>query len=120
MKIRVSYAFYTDGDYSLQEPEKFGCTGQEVEIEEDFYDYVGVVEFETIDIVRCKMDAKDFLERLLCDGIHVSSSHYWLLKDFYDIIDGLMNFINHNNSGECYDTIGGNQDGTVIKVEIFE
>lgn len=45
MKIRVSYTFYTDGDYSLKEPERFGCTGQKVEIKDDYYDYVGKVEF---------------------------------------------------------------------------
>lgn len=26
MKIDIDYRLYTDGDYILREPEKFGCT----------------------------------------------------------------------------------------------
>lgn len=29
MRIRVRYGFYTDGDYSLKNPENFGCTKRE-------------------------------------------------------------------------------------------
>lgn len=139
MKIRISYTFYTDRDYSLRNEEYFGCTGREVTLEEitnlaasvkevcetEFedeycYDYVGSKEFEDEDRIMCKIEAKGFLEEMLCDGIHVSHSRYWLLKRFYNIIEELMNFINENDSGEYYETIGGNQEGTMIMVEIVE
>lgn len=120
MKIRISYTFYTDGDYSLRNTEKFGCTGTEMEIEDDYYNYVGSKEFENEEEWRCKYEARSFLEELLCDGIHVLSTHYWLLKDFYDIIEALMDFICNNNSGTKYETLGGNQDGTMIMVKIFD
>ena len=120
MKIRISYTFYTDGDYSLRNAEYFGCTGTEVEIEDDYYNYIGSKEFENEKQCHCKYEARSFLEELLCDGIHVLSTHYWLLKDFYDIIEALMDFICNNNSGAKYETLGGNQDGTMIMVEIFD
>lgn len=119
MKIRITYGFYTDGDFSLRDPEKFGCTGIDVEIEGDYYDYVGTITFENDDIWKCKYDAKRFLEKFLCDGIHVSYTHYWLLKDFYDSIMSLIEFIEKNNTGEFCEERSGNYDGTYIKVEFL-
>lgn len=118
MIIKISYMLHTDGDYALRNPEKFGCTAQKVEIKNDYFDYIGSVSFHNDEIWRCKSDAKSFLEQFLCDGISVSSTHYWLIKSFYDIIEDLMDFINKNDSGMRYGTISGNQDGTKIMVEI--
>lgn len=117
MKIRIRYGFYTDGDYSLRNYDEFGCTGREVEIEDEYFDYLGVMDFENEEIWRCKCDAKSFLEKLLCDGIHISYTHYWIMKYFYDAIESLMDFINQNDSGELCKRLFGNYDGTFIRVE---
>lgn len=120
MKIRIIYTFYTDGDYSLRSPENFGCTGREVEIDDEYFDYVGAMDFENEDVLKCKLDAKSFLEKLLCDGISISHTHYWLMKLFYNIIEELIDFINNNNSGLLCKDISGNQDGTRIIVTFIE
>ena len=87
MKIRIRYYFCTDGDYSLKNPDDFGCTEREVEIDDEYFDYIGTIDFENEEAWRCKLDAKTFLEKLLCDGIHISYTHYWLMKDFYSLKD---------------------------------
>lgn len=120
MKIRIKYYFYTDGDYSLRNVENFGCTGREVEIEDEYFDYIGVTDFENEEVWRCKLEAKSFLEKLLCDGIHISYAHYYLIEDFYNIIESLIKFINENDSGEFYRKLSGNYDGTMIGVEIYQ
>ena len=119
MKIRVRYGFYTDGDYSLRNPENFGCTGREVEIEDEYFDYVGSMDFESDDTWECKYNAKTFLEELLCDGIHISSSHYWLMQDFYNIFETLMEFINEDDTGVRCKWLSGNYDRTYISVEFI-
>lgn len=123
MKIKISYRFYTDGDFSLINPEQFGCTGRNVPMEvgfmETFFDYIGSVTFENKEEWRCKCDAKTFLESLLCDGLHISYTHYWLIEDFYKIIEQLLQFINANESGETFQTLSGNYDGTAIAVEFI-
>ena len=89
MRIEISYGFHTDGDYSLKTPKKFGCIG-----ENEHFDFIGTKTFTNNETWRCKLEAKTFLEQLLCDGIHISHTHYWLMEDFYDIIDSLIDFIN--------------------------
>ena len=120
MKIRIRYGFYTDGDYSLRNSEYFGCTAKEIEIEDEFFDYAGVMDFENEEVCRCKFDAKTFLEKLLCDGIHISYTHYYLIEDFYNIIKALINFINENDIGELCKRMTGNYDGTYVRVEFLQ
>lgn len=119
MKIVIIYTLYTDGDYRLDNPEEFGC------IKEDSYHYSGSVEFVFDEKVRCLMEARNFLYKFLCDGLHVSYSHAWLLKDFYDLIESLVNKISHyepNESGKyiCEKSIGGNYSGTNFEILITE
>ena len=120
MKIEINYTFYTDGDYSLTNPEKFGCIGRYVETDYGYFDYVGAMDFEKEESWRCKNDAKSFLEKLLCNGIHISYTHYWLLQSFYNIIDELIKFITHNDTGTLCKEISGNQNGTKIMVTIMQ
>lgn len=120
MKIRVKYSFYTDGDYSLRNYNDFGCTGREVEIDDEYFDYIGTVNFDNEEIWRCKHDAKNFLTQLLCDGIHISYTHYWLIESFYNIIESLIGFINENDSGEICKSLSGNYEGTMIRVELYK
>ena len=127
MKIKVSYQFCTDGDYGLDNPEEFGCTGKEVKLEDysddeydEYADFVGEMIFEDCDSWKCKNNAKSFLQKLLCDGIHVSYTHYYLLEDFYNMIDRSIHFISRSDKGKYCESIGGNQDGTEIRVEFIE
>ena len=45
MKIRIRYELCTDGDYSLRNPESFSCIGREVEMQDNYFDYIGVMNF---------------------------------------------------------------------------
>ena len=119
MKIRIRYELCTDGDYSLRNPESFSCIGREVEMQDNYFDYIGVMNFQNKDVCECKCNAKIFLEELLCDGIHISYTHYWLIKSFYNIIESLINFINENDAGELCKRLSGNYDGTMIMVEFI-
>ena len=121
MKIKVSYQFYTDGDYTLRNPEEFGCVERGVKVKGDrCADFVGEMIFEDCDSLVCKADAKSFLQKLLCDGIHVSYTHYYLLEDFYNMIDSFIDFIDCYDRGKYCQSIDGNQDGTEIRVEFIE
>ena len=119
MKIQIIYELCTDGDISLRKPEKFGCTGQNIEVEDEYFDYIGNMTFENSNDFLCKEEAQNFLEKLLCDGVRVSHSHYYLIKDFYEIIDYLINFINDNNEGLCCKELKGNWDKIQILVQFI-
>lgn len=118
MNITIRYKLHPDKDFCLNNPEKFN--GKFVD---EIDSYVGKVSF---DGAEPSIEAKDFLERLLCDGIHVKPSCYYLLKKFCDIIDNLENFISNRNSFiliepeivEYSQFIGGNYEGTEFKVTI--
>lgn len=124
MKIKIEYTLYTDGDYCLENPDKFGCTGRDVISSDgwEHYDYVGSVEFQDDEEWSCKMYAKDFLCKFLCDGIHVLYTHAYLIKDFYDMIESLEDAIDdHKNfPNTFYASMSGNYDGTEISVTISE
>ena len=77
-------------------------------------------EFKNEEDWRCKSEAKNFLWRFLCNGIHISYTHPWLLKDFYDIMKSLENVINEYKEGISVAKrhITGNYEGTEIKIEI--
>lgn len=123
MQINISYTLYTDGDYGLRNAEELGCTNRGVVVNDfEYYDYVGSMEFKDEEAWRCKNEAKSFLWRFLCDGIHVSYTHPWLLKDFYDIIESLENIINKYQEGISVEKrqIAGNYEGTEIKIEISQ
>ena len=118
MNITIRYKLHPDKDFCLNNPEKFN--GKFVD---EIDSYVGKVSFGG---AEPSIEAKDFLERLLCDGIHVKPSCYYLLKRFCDIIDNLENFISNRNSFiliepeivEYSQFIGGNYEGTEFKVTI--
>lgn len=121
MQINISYTLYTDGDYSLRNAKEFGCTNRNVVIDiYEYYDYKGSVEFSNEEDLCCKSEAKDFLWRFLCDGIHISYTHHWLLKDFYDIIESLECVIDEYKDGISVTKrhLAGNYEGTEIKIEI--
>lgn len=117
MKIKIVYGFCTDGDYGLDNPESFHCIGKDVEVNDNYYDYIGQVDFESDEDWRCKLEAQCFLKKLLCSGLHISYTHHYILKDFYDLIDCLLKFIVKHESGIIVKSLSGNYDGTFISVE---
>ena len=78
--------------------------------------------FENVDMLRCKNNAKDFLWKFLCNGLHFSYARPWLLKDFYKLIESLVDVINNFEAGIFVTRkhISGNYDGTEFEVVIRE
>lgn len=123
MKVIINYKLYTDGDYTLRNPEKFGCIDKCITLNDfEYYDYVGLKEFQNDEKWRCKNNAKDFLWKFLCEGLTISYTHYWLLKDFYNIIEYLTSVIDQFENGvnEITQCISGNYLGTEIKIKMIE
>lgn len=112
--IKIMYELYTDGDYSLRTPEKFGCTAKDDEY------YAGEVTSRTDTLITAKCEAKPFLEQLLCDGLHVLYTHYQLIKYFYEMIDEPCEFISSNEEGYVLKDLSGNYDGTCIGVAFLK
>lgn len=65
---------------------------------------------------RCQISAREFLENFLCNGLHVSSSHYYLLKYFYEMIDEVIEFIIKGEDGSFTKELSGNYDGTYLTI----
>lgn len=120
MRIEISYTLCTDGDYSLRNAEEFGCISRKENNMEN-YDYAGTVKFENEDVWTCKHDAMEFLHKFLCNGLEVSYTHWWLLEDFYKIIESLEEVICAHEAGISGATrcIKGNYEGTVITVSMI-
>ena len=118
MKIDIFYTLYTDGDYYLKEPKKFGAR----KMSEGSYQYTGHTTFGNEVVWRCKNEAKNFLWKLMCEGIQVSYTHPWLVDDFYHCIDALANHIDAFESGDIIATeyITGNYDGTEFTLVMSE
>ena len=62
---------------------------------------------------------------MICDGIHVGYTHHWLIKDFYEMIERLTDFISSCIRRGYYmntaiEELGGNYSGTEIRVIIEE
>lgn len=121
MKIRIEYALCTDDDYILRNPEKFNGVRVINKGLEENIDYKGAITFHNDDIGLCKEDAKYFLWELLCEGISVGATHYWLLEDFYKMMEFLTNMIDQARVGWNFTKyMSGNYDGTEVKVMVME
>lgn len=131
MKIKIKAEFSTDGDYSIcnydsykNEPisKSINGSGNEVKIYSrsshifiEDYTFIKIIECDNVD--SCKMYARMFLSQLLCN-ISVLSSHYYLIKDFYELFDNGITAINEGKN--YYETISGNYDGTELVIYIEE
>lgn len=126
MKIVVNVDFETDGDYSI-------LKAKELEMTVGFEDYSAVKIFclENNPTPKktgweedswIKYQAKNFLEEILCN-IHVSGSHYYLIKDFYEMFDDGIKFISNYSEGDGHifsRYMSGNYEGTELKIYFFE
>lgn len=108
MKIAIDWVYCTDGDFSIRENNffKFKFDGE---------DYSGVEIFEG-DETTVKMNARSYLEQLLCET-HVSYTHYYILEDLYYMFDEAIDFIyNKENQKVFHKEITGNYDGTYVHI----
>lgn len=112
MKITITWRLYTDGDFSLNNYEKYNC------IEYDGYEqYFGMKEFENKDELQCMVDGRTFLEQMLCD-MHVSYTHYYILEYLYQMFEKLIKFVCKREEGIKTEYMSGNYEGTEIIVVV--
>ena len=114
LKIKINWSLYTDGDYHIDNYEKYGCKDHEDGSEY----YVGEITFVMSEDKGCRREAISILEQMLCD-IRVGYNHYWLIKDMYDMFEKAMRFVSKkDNYGEESVFMGGNYDVTEIRIRI--
>lgn len=110
MKYIIKWDIDTDGDFGFadyynRDRKIYGYDGDE--------NYSGVVCFDDV----CK--AREFLRTMLSD-LHVTSSHYWLLRDIYEKFEALISFCNEGRRGRHDEEFDGNADGYISVCMIEE
>lgn len=118
MKIKVDVTLSTDGDFSLLDYNPSIREKAKLYIA-DFEWYNIYAEFEGENRLSCKIDARIFLEHILCDiRVH---SNYYLIPVIFNMFDKACKFIhNSGNSNHYYGCIDGNYSGTEIKIWFLE
>lgn len=119
MQIAIDYTIYTDCDFSLKSPEKFGCIAQDVDIGEEHYDYLGRMIFEDADETKCRKAAKKFLEQFQYECLHLDSGSV-LAADFDEVFSDLKKFVEVYSGKECWliKHLYGDYEPTEIRVSI--
>lgn len=134
MKILIKANFSTDGDYGIDGYKySYSTVCEDIDINlpdrkfkiytrennqhpfDDDYTFIKV--FECEDETYCKMYARSYLEELLCN-IRVLSTHYYIIKYFYEMFDKAIKSIGHEE--HFCDSIGGNYDGTVLEIHTIK
>jgi len=129
MKIIIKAYFSTDGDFRIDGYDfsskkivkdiDINLTDRKFKIysegyNKNFYDeYSFEVVLKCEDVDYCKMYARNYLEKLLCN-IRFLSTHYYIMPYFYEMFDKAIKSIGHKT--HFYDSIGGNYDGTYLRI----
>lgn len=134
MKIIIKANFNTDRDYGIDGYKySYSTVCEDIDINlsdrkfkiytrennqhpfDDEYTFIKVFECEDEDY--CKMYARSYLEKLLCN-IRVGFTHYYLIEDFYKMFDKAIKSIGHEEY--FYDGISGNYDGTDLEIRTIK
>lgn len=116
-RVVVDYELYTDGDYGLSNPAKWGAV-----FCEDDVDYRGRVEFtgDTLDAMRRK--AKNFLWEMLTggSGLHFGARNHDLMLSFYQMFESLTKRMESLSKKKLAvgEELHGNQEGTTFEVRL--
>ncbi len=127
MKLALRIHFYTDGDYwirntdNLFDPHCSMYKGAEVqyqhEEERDFSELWFVLTCEG-EANACRWAARDLMEALAVN-FSVTQTHYWLVKDLYDlVITPKRDFLWSREDIDRFWTIDGNYEGTELYLYI--
>lgn len=118
--ITITYKLATDGDFWLCNPEEFGSHEPDKNDFDSDEDYIGKYVISDADKDKCVRNTISFLDKMLCDGIHVSYTHSHLLADIYGMFNKIEDIVRRNDDGYRrygYVELSGNYDGTFINVE---
>lgn len=112
MKISVDWYLYTDGDFNLKNCKKYNGN----DTNNDGYIFSGKTEFKSKDD-DCISETLRYLEKMLCD-IHVSYTHYYLIRDIYNMFIQLIDFVLEEECGTKTVSLGGNYSKTKFTITI--
>lgn len=115
MKIIIDWQIYTDGDFYLENYEKYDLK----RVEDDLYAYSGIRVFDNTSDIDCMMEARDFLEEMLCD-MRVLPNHYYILHYLYKVFDSLIRFVCAREPGAVKEHMPGNYDNTRCFIYILD
>ncbi len=104
MRILINWCFETDGDFTLNNLNDYGC------VLEGFEEYIGFKEF------KYPKEATLFLNKMEEDLIADRD----ILHDFRKMISSIKCFIKHNKYGAINERMCGNYVGTYITLMILE
>ena len=107
-KVSIQWRLNTDGDFALRDNSNGYDYGRNIDYEE----YCDRVHFKDFNEARC------FLEEMLC-GFSCISTKYYLIKEFYDIVEPLIRVVNERQKGRWVKEMSGNYNGTFIEVTIW-
>lgn len=124
MEVILDAQFHTDGDFHFEDGNNL------IDPNRDFYknwkikydhDHSGETEYFYLRAVgsdSCPFPLRDLLESMMCN-LRVSKSHYWLIRDIYNILDEILNICvyerdNSEDSVSVTKYLSGNYDGTTI------
>ncbi len=114
MVIEIQYKLATEGRYYLRRHQYIGCSLVEMDDDGHFI-YTGRMQLSNA------QDAVNFLWKFMCTGVYVVFDSHELIKEIYDVIDHLCNFINDNsikNTAGCSQHIKGVNHDSEISVHI--
>lgn len=120
MRIAIEWGYCTDGDFRV---EPCDCIKPIHLIRDyDIFDFYESKVFDSkncLDEVHCIFEASEYVKNLLVHT-HVSSSHYWVIEEIYNMITPVIEFLGDRKSGEISRTMSGNYEGSFIFVGIYD
>lgn len=113
-RVVFDWNMYTDGDYSLRHFQNYGC-----KCYNDDETYSGILTFDG-KLSEIRREAANKLKEMLCD-IHVGSTHYYLLQDFVEIFNDLIDWTYNAEVNTCKEAeLSGNYDGTEFNIYVID
>lgn len=106
--VSIQWRLNTDGDFAITDSSNGYDYGRDIDYEE----YCDLVHFKNF------YDARRFLEEMLC-GFSCISTKYYLIKEFYDMLEPLICFVDEKQKGKRREEMSGNYNGTFIEVTIW-
>ena len=126
MKLMLHIHFETDGDYSVDgfsevidiESRMYGSEPLKYRAVEGFEEYDFLLEYEGKGSNECRWAARDVLQGIIV-RLRVSQSHYYLVKDLYDLLQGALDELWKDENVDYNKLIYGNYQGTEVSLHVL-
>ena len=126
MYLRLHIHFETDGDYCVNEWDNIfdkECSlysgeplNYHASIDSESYDFT--LDYEGKEAQQCRWAARDILRNLIVN-IRVSPSHYYLVKDLYELLYKAYDELMSCRNVYCNKCLSGNYEGTEVTLRVI-